>query len=68
MVKLIKYIFSAASVCSNPFVGSFQRIKVYFFLLSTWAEELISTPKIITFWLNPPLRNEKLELLSNPVP
>ena len=39
-----------------------------FFLLSTWVEELISTPNIITFWLNPPLGNERLDFLSNPIP
>ena len=32
------------------------------------AEELTSTPKIITFWPDPPLGNEKLDLLSNPIP
>ena len=28
----------------------------------------ISTPKINTFWPNPPPGNEKLDLLSNPIP
>ena len=39
-----------------------------FFLLSMCAEELISTPKIITFWPNPPPGNEKVDFLSNPIP
>ena len=38
------------------------------FLLSIWAERLISTPKINTFWPNPSSGNEKLPLLSNPIP
>ena len=39
-----------------------------FFLLSIWVEELISAPKINTFWPNPPPGNKKLDLLSNPSP
>ena len=64
-VKLIKYIFSALSVCSNPCVGPFPRIKISFFLLSIFADEFISTPKIIRFLLTP-LPNEKRPCLSNP--
>ena len=41
---------------------------MFFLLLAIWAEELRSTPKIITFWPNPPPGNEKLPLLSNPIP
>ena len=69
-MKLIRHIFSAVSVCSNPCVGPFPRIKMSFFLLLTWTEELISTstPKIILFWPNPPFGNEKFEFLSNPIP
>ena len=48
-VKLIEYIFSAASVCSNPCVGPAPKIDMPFLLLSVCAEELISAPKIITF-------------------
>ena len=33
-----------------------------------WAVKLISTPKINTFWPYPPPGNEKLSLLSNPIP
>ena len=31
-------------------------------------EEFISAPKINRFWPNPPPGNEKLDLLSNPIP
>ena len=67
-VKLIEYIFSAISICSSPSVGPIPRTYIFFFLLSIWTEELISTPKINIFLPNPPLGNEKLPLLSNPVP
>ena len=66
-VKLIE-IFSAISICSSPCVGPIPRTYIFFFLLSIWTEELISTPKINIFLPNPPLGNEKLPLLSNPVP
>ena len=38
------------------------------FLLSMWAEGLISTPKLSTFWQNLPPGNEKHDLLSNQIP
>ena len=66
-VKLIEYIFSALSIFSNPWVGPFPRIKKHFFLLSIFVDELISTPKIITFLLNPAPGNEMLPCLSNPI-
>ena len=53
---------------SNPCVGPTPRIKTSFFLLSTFPQELISTPKIITFWVNLPLENKNVQLGSNPVP
>ena len=43
-------------------------ILICLFLLSIWGEELISTPKINTFWPYLPPGNEKLPLLSNPIP
>ena len=67
-VKLNEYIFSAVKVCSNPCVVPFPGTNISFFLLSICAEELISTPKINTFSPDPPLGNEKVDLLSNPVP
>ena len=66
-VKFIEYIFSAVNVCYNPCVGPIPKINMFFPLLSIWAEELISAPKIITFWPNPPPGNEKFPLLSNPI-
>ena len=57
--KLMEYIFSAVKVCSNPCVGPIPKTNKSFFL---------STPKINTFWPNSPPGNEKLPLLSNPVP
>ena len=64
---LIEYIFSALSVCSNPCVDPLLRIKMSFFLLSIFDDELISTPKIITF-LPTSLPNEKDVSVSNPIP
>ena len=43
-------------------------MKMSFLLLSMYAEKLISTPKINTFWPNSRPGNEKLDLLSNPIP
>ena len=48
-VKLIEDIFSPLSVRSNFCVGPFRRIELYFFLLSIFVDELISTAKIIKF-------------------
>ena len=44
------------------------RIKIFFILLLACAEEVISTPKLITFWPNPPLGCEKLPFESNTIP
>ena len=49
-----------------PCVGPIPKPNMSFFVLSMCAEELISTPKINTFWPYPPPGNEKLPLLSNP--
>ena len=67
-MKLIEYIFFALSACSNPYVGPLPKIKIYFFLLSVFVDELMSTPKIITFLPILVPGNEKLPCLSNPVP
>ena len=64
----MKYIFSAVSVCSNPCAGSFPRTNMSFFLLSMCAEELMPTSKINTFSPNSTPGNEKLDLLSSPIP
>ena len=67
LVKLIEYIFSALSLSSNPCVGPLPRIKMSFFLLSIFVDQLISTPKIITF-LPVSLPIEKDVFLLNPTP
>ena len=51
---------------SNPCVDNLPRTKMCFFLLSILVDELISTPKIITF-LPKSLPNEKDVSLSNPM-
>ena len=67
-VKLIEYIFYALSVCSNACSGPLLKIKISFFLLSIFVDELMPTLKIITFLSNPVTRNEILPCLSNPLP
>ena len=52
----------------NACVGPLPRIKVSFFLLSNFVDELISTPKIITFLPVLPEGCEKHPSLSNPIP
>ena len=64
----MEYIFSALSVCSNPCVGPLPKIKISFFLLSIFVDELISTPTIMTFLPSPVPGNEKLPCLSNQIP
>ena len=44
-----------SSVCSNPCVGPLPKIKISFFLLSIYVDELISTQRIIIFLPVPPL-------------
>ena len=56
-MKLITYIFSADTLCSNPSL----------FLLSTFVDNTF-TRKIITFVPVPPLGWEKNTCLSNPIP
>ena len=59
-------IFFLQTVCCNPCVVPLPKIKIYFFLLSIFIDDLISTPKIITF-LSTLLPNEKVPFLSNPI-
>lgn len=48
--KINRILFFAGNiVSSNPSVGHFPRIKIYFFLLLICTEELISATKIIIF-------------------
>ena len=67
-VKLIEYIFSALSVSSYHCVRSLPRIKMSFFLLSIFIDELIFTLKIITFLTVPPLGCEKNPCVSKTIP
>ena len=53
---------------SNPCVGPYPRTNMSFFLLSVCVEELISAPKINTFWPNPLPGNVRLDLLSKLIP
>ena len=47
-MKLLEYSASAVSVVlSNPFVSPLSRIKIS--LLLAYTDELVSTPKIMTF-------------------
>ena len=55
-------------VSTNPCVGPFPRIKIYFSLLSICTDELISTPKIRTFLPTLLSGNENSEWESNPIP
>ena len=52
-------------VPSNPCVG--PRIKIYFTLLSTCTDELISAPKIMTYFPELQSANENSERESNPM-
>ena len=60
---------SADNVVSpNLCVGPITRIKISFFLLSIYIDELISNPKIMTFLPTVLLGNENSERESNPIP
>ena len=68
-VKLIGYSVSAVIVVSSyPWVGLSPRTKILFFLLSTYTEELILTPKQMVFLSQLLSRNENCEHLSNLIP
>ena len=66
-VKLIGYIFSADSVCSNPCVRPLPRTKISFSLLPIFVDRHISNPKITTF-LPTQFPTEKNPFISNPIP
>ena len=67
-VKSIELFFSEINFVShNLCVVLSPRIKIYFFWLSTCAEEPISTPNIITFLPNP-LATENIPRLSSLIP
>ena len=48
-------------------VGTLPRIKLSFFLLLIWTDDLFSTTKIATFLSQSKSGNEKIEWESNPV-
>ena len=67
--KLIEYLVSAVNVVSsNRCVRPSPRIKISLFLLSTCADELISTHKIMRFLPMLPSGNINSECKSNPMP
>ena len=53
-------------MCYNPCVAPLPKIKYLFFLLPIFVDQLISTPKIITFLSTPIPGYEKPPRLSNP--
>ena len=66
---MIGYFASAVNVVlSNPCVGQSPRIKISLFLLSTCTDDLMSTPKIMTFFPMLPSVNENSEQESSPKP
>ena len=68
-VKLIgHFAFAVNVVSSNPCVVPSPRIKISFPLLSIYTYELISVPKIMTFFPILPSANENCERESYPMP
>ena len=67
--KLIEYsVFVVVAILSSPCVGLLPRTKISLFLLSILTCELLSTPKIATFFLQSKLGCEKSEQESNSIP
>ena len=66
----MQHLVSAANAVPNnyPLFGPSPRIKKHFLLLSTCADELISAPKIMTFFPVVGSGNENSERESNPMP
>ena len=70
---LIEYWASVVNAVSyNPSVGSIPRIKIFscnysFFLSLLCTDQLISTPKMMTFLPTLPSGNENSERESNPI-
>ena len=68
-INSIEYFISIDNACSNRCVGPLPRIKISFFLLSIFTDELIHYySKITTFLPVPSLRCDKNTCLSNPTP
>ena len=69
MCKVNRYFASVVNVVtSNPCAGPLPRIKISFLLLSIWADELISTPRMITFLSTLPSGKEYSPQESNLMP
>ena len=67
--ELIEYrAFAFNAVLSNLCVCPLPRIKMSFFLLPICTVELISTPKIMSFFPQSKFGSRKSERESNPVP
>ena len=67
--KLVESLAPAVNaVSSNPCFGPISRIKISFSLLLICTDELISTPKIMTFLPTFPSDNENSEQESNLIP
>ena len=62
----IEYFVSVVNVVASKYcTGPLARIKIYFPLLSIWTDELILTPKIMTFLPTFSTGNENSERESN---
>ena len=68
LVKLIEYCVSAVNLWFNPCIGSLPRIKISLLSLLIYTDELIWTPKIITFLPTLPPGKEWYPRVTNPVP
>ena len=64
----MEYLASAVNVVlSNPCIGPIPSIKISFLLLSICTDELMSTPKIMTFLPTLPSGNKNSERKSTPI-
>ena len=61
------FAYAINVVSSNPWAGPSPRIKISLVLLSICTDELISTPKIMTFFPMLPSVNENSKRESNPM-
>ena len=59
---------AVSEVLSNPFVCPLPRIKIFLFLLLACKDELMSTPKIMTFLPQSKFGIERSERESNSIP
>ena len=64
----ISCIFVVTAVSSDLCVEPLLRTKTFFFLLSTFTEELLSTPKIMIFLPQLPSGNKNCERALNSIP